>query len=630
MLKRYTSQGLLGIGIAVLLASSALAQDAPAGPEAPPGPSAPPGPAAPPTAGDAPQAPAAPVMIPDYQPVDATVLTDPDPADWPGYRRAYNGWGFSPLDQISVDNVDDLEPVWTVSTGYSEGHEAPPMVINGKMFVSTAGNQVLALDAATGEILWRYQRELPPDMLGSHPTNRGVGFWDDKVFFVSRDSVLVAIDAATGAEVWSATMEDYRNGYYSNLAPLVVDGNVIVGTSGGERGIRGYIAAYDAETGDEAWRTFLVPAPGEPGSETWPQPGDEFEDAWMTGGASSWITGQYDPETNLVYWGTGNGGPWMGDQRPGDNLYVTSVVALDPETGEIKGHFQYHPNDSFDWDEVAAPILVDLPNREGETVPGLVHASRSGVLWQLERTPEGPIEFISGAPYVDQNWIGSMDSETGYVEYAEGTKPGTGITGDFCPSFWGGKDWPPIAYSPDTNYVYIPANENMCTRMQGGTVVDYRPGASFTRGTQGDFSELYIVEGADHIGEVQAWDLSTGEMVWSHEFADSQNWGPLMATGGGLVFGGGTNDSMFRAFDAESGDIVWEQRVNSGVIGVPSTFEVEGRQYVAVQAGWGIDAASMQNRLASSYPDRFAPASTVPTGGVIWVFALPEDEASEG
>jgi alcohol dehydrogenase (cytochrome c) len=619
VIKKYTSRSLVGAGIVALLASTAMAQQATPGPAAPPGPPAAPG--APPTAAGAPEAPPPPVVITDYQPVTAETLTNPADGDWPGYRRTYDGWGFSPLSQVTAENVDQLEPVWTISTGFAEGHEAPPMVIDGKMFVSTAGNQVLAIDAASGEILWRYQRELPADMLGSHPTNRGVGFWGDKIYFVSRDSVLVALDAASGAEVWSATMEDYRNGYYSNLAPLVVDGKIIVGTSGGERGIRGYVAAFDAESGDELWRTFVVPAPGEPGSETWPD-----DDSWETGAGSSWITGQYDPESDLIYWGTGNGGPWMGDQRPGDNLYITSVIALDPASGEIKGHFQYHPNDSFDWDEVAAPILVDLPNAAGEMVPGLVHAARNGVLWELERTPEGPINFIAGTPYVAENWIESMDPETGRVEYAEGTKPGTGIMGDFCPSFWGGKDWPPIAYSPELNYVFIPANENLCTRMQGGTVVEYRPGASFTRGTQGDVSELYLAEGADHIGEVQAWDLSTGEQVWTHEFADSQNWGPLMATAGGLVFGGGTNDSMFRAFNAETGDVVWEQRLNSGVIGVPSSFEVDGRQYVAVQAGWGIDAASMQNRLATSYPDRFAAATTVPTGGVIWVFALPEAE----
>ncbi|MHA6688846.1 PQQ-dependent dehydrogenase, methanol/ethanol family [Devosia sp. A449] len=571
----------------------------------------------------APAAPAAPVAIPDYKPVTLDNLVNPADADWPMYRRTYNGWGYSPLKQINLDNVKSLKPAWTVSTGYNEGHEAPTIVVNGVMFAATAGNQILALDAATGDILWRYKRDLPQDMLGSHPTNRGVAVLGDKVYWMSRDSVLVAIDAKTGTEVWNTTVQDYRLGYYANLAPLVVEDKIVVGTSGGERGIRGYIAAFDAETGAEAWRTFLVPEPGQPGSETWPQPGDEHEDAWKTGGASSWVTGQYDPETKTIYWGTGNGGPWMGDQRPGDNLYVTSVVALKPDDGSIVGHFQYHQNDSFDWDEVAAPILVDLPNKAGEKVPGLVHAARNGVLWQLERTEEGPIKFISGTPYVAENWIKSMDPETGRIEYAEGTKPGTGIEGDFCPSFWGGKDWPPIAYDPELEYVFIPANENLCTVMAGGTVVEYRPGASFTRGTQGDKSELYMVEGADHVGEVQAWDLKTGKEVWSHNF-QSQNWGPLLSTAGGLVFGGGTNDSMFRAFNSKTGEVVWEQKVNSGVTGVPASFEANGKQYISVQAGWGVDAAGMQTRLSASYPDKFVSSDRVPTGGVIWVFEVAE------
>lgn len=604
---------LLNFGLAVsftaLMAGAAYAQQAPA--------AAPAAPAA------APAAPAPVIAIPDYKSVTTESLVNPADGDWPMYRRTYNGWGYSPLKQITTENVKNLKPAWSVSTGYAEGHEAPTIVVDGVMFTATAGNQILALDAATGDILWRYKRELPADMLGSHPTNRGVALLGDKVYWMSRDSVLVAIDAKSGAEVWSTTVQDYRQGYYANLAPLVVEDKIVVGTSGGERGIRGYIAAFNAESGEEAWRTFLVPEPGQPGSETWPQPGDEFEDAWKTGGASSWVTGQYDPENKIIYWGTGNGGPWMGDQRPGDNLYVTSAVALKADDGEIVGHFQYHPNDSFDWDEVAAPILVDLTNKDGEKVPGLVHAARDGVLWELERTPEGPINFIKGTPYVEQNWIGSMDPETGYIEYAEGTKPGTGIEGDFCPSFWGGKDWPPIAYDPELNYVFIPANENLCTVMAGGTVVEYRPGASFTRGTQGDKSELYIAEGADHIGEVQAWDLSTGKEVWSTKF-QSQNWGPLMATAGGLVFGGGTNDSMFHAYDSKTGEILWQQKLNSGIIGVPASFEVDGKQYVSVQAGWGIDAASMQTRLASSYPDKFVSGDKVPTGGVIWVFEVEE------
>jgi alcohol dehydrogenase (cytochrome c) len=208
------------------------------------------------------------------------------------------------------------------------------------MFVATPGNQVIALDAKSGALLWRYRRPLPEDVILLHGTSRGVALYGDKVFFASGEAVLVALNAKTGQEVWTARVADNKSGYYMSVAPLIAGGNVLVGTSGGEMGIRGFVAAYDAETGKEVWRTYTVPAPGEPGSETWPK-GDQ----WKTGGAPVWVTGTYDPETNLAFWGTGNGGPWMGDQRPGDNLYTSSTVALDVATGKMKGHFQYHPND---------------------------------------------------------------------------------------------------------------------------------------------------------------------------------------------------------------------------------------------------------------------------------------------
>ena len=242
------------------------------------------------------------------------------------------GWGYSPLDQITTANASHLHPVWSMATGQVEGHQAPPIVNNGVMFVATPGNQVLAINAKTGDLLWRFRRPAPEDQFLLHPTSRGVGLWGDKVFLAASDATLVAIDAKTGKEVWNAKVEDYAKGYYMSLAPLVIDGKVLVGSSGGELGVRSFVAAYDAEKGKEVWRTYTIPAPGEPGSETWPK-GDQ----WKTGGGSVWITGVYDPETNLTFWGTGNGGPWMGDQRPGDNLFTSSVIALDAEHRQDEG-----------------------------------------------------------------------------------------------------------------------------------------------------------------------------------------------------------------------------------------------------------------------------------------------------
>src|SRR5262249_26223906 len=325
---------------------------------------------------------------------------------------------------------------------------------NGVMFVATPGNQVIAIDAKNGKLLWRYRRPLPEDVIFLHPTSRGVALSGTTVFFASGDAVLVALDARTGKEVWTATVADNKTGYYMSVAPLVAGGKVIVGASGGELGVRGFVAAFDVASGAEVWRAYTVPAPGEPGSETWPH-GDE----WKTGGGSVWVTGNYDPNTNLAFWGTGNGGPWMGDQRPGDNLYTSSTIAIDVDTGRIKGHFQYHPNDSWDWDEVSPPILVDY-KRNGRTIKGLIDVATGGYLWFLERT-DGAVKFVDGKPFVKQNVFKELDPKTGRPDVDPVRKPGTGKKADFCPSLWGGKDWPPIAFSPKTRMIYIPANENL-------------------------------------------------------------------------------------------------------------------------------------------------------------------------
>ena len=356
-------------------------------------------------------------------------------------------------------------------------------------------------------------RKCAENLVAPHPTSRGVALYGDKVFFAANDAVLVALNARTGEQVWTAKVAENKNGYYMTLAPLVAGGKVMVGASGGELGVRGFVAAYDPDNGRELWRTYTVPAPGEPGSETWPK-GDQ----WKNGGAPVWVTGNYDPQTNIAYWGTGNGGPWMGDQRPGDNLYATSTVAIDVATGRIKGHFQYHPNDSWDWDEVSPPILVDY-QRQGRTIKGLIDVARNGYLWFLERT-DGPINFVEGKPYVKQNVFRSLDPKTGRPDVDPASKPGTGKTADFCPSHWGGKNWPPIAFSPKTRMIYIPANENLCGTLVGRPAT-YTPGSSYTGAT----STLYLAPGANHIGEVQAWHVDTGQRVWTHTYGHRRQTG---------------------------------------------------------------------------------------------------------
>jgi alcohol dehydrogenase (cytochrome c) len=335
-------------------------------------------------------------------------------------------------------------------------------------------------------------------------------------------------------------------------------------------------------------------------------------DQWKTGGGPVWVTGNYGPETHLAFWGTGNGGPWMGDQRPGDNLYIASTIAIDVPTGQIRGHYQYNPNESWDWDEVSPPILVDF-KRDGRTIKGLINVARNGYLWFLERT-DGAIRFVQGVPFVRQNVFKGLDPRTGRPDVDPERKPGTGKKVDFCPSFWGGKDWPPIAFSPKTRMIYIPANENLCSTVTGQGVT-YEAGRRYT----GASLTLYLAPGADHIGEVQAWNVDTATRAWTHKYSGSQNWGPMLATGGGLVFTGGTNDRKLHAFDASTGELLWEFPTSSGIIAPPSSFLVDGKQYIAVQSGWGVDSRGMQSLLNSARPGEFPE---VPEGGTIWVFAV--------
>jgi alcohol dehydrogenase (cytochrome c) len=564
--------------------------------------------------GGAPAAPAAPTAsatarLRAYQPVTAARLRSPEDRNWLMIRRTYDGWGYSPLSQITTQNVSRLKQVWMFSTGEGRVHEAAPIVNEGVMFFSTPNNQVVALDAKTGGLLWRYRRPRPQGAYVLHDTNRGIALLGDKVFYAGGESMLVALDARTGKEVWRTIVADNKSGYYITLAPLVADGKVMVGVSGGEFGVRGFIAALHPDTGKELWRTYTVPAPGEPGSETWPK-GDQ----WKTGGAPVWVTGNYDPETNLSFWGTGNGGPWMGDQRPGDNLYVASTVAIDVATGQIKGHFQYNPNESWDWDEVSPPILVDY-QRNGRTIKGLINVARDGYVWFLERT-SGRINFVDGQPFVTQNVFRKLDPKTGRPDVDPARKPGTGKEASFCPNAHGGKNWPPIAFSPQTRMIYIPANNNICGVLTG-VPVTYKPGTSFAGSRSG---MPFAAPGATHVGgEVQAWNVDTGRRVWTHHYNKSPNWGSMLATAGGLVFTGGTNDRKVHAFDAASGKLLWEFTTVSGIVAPPTTFAIDGKQHLAVHVGWGGDARGMQAGLNRIFPGEYPE---VPEGGAVYVFAL--------
>src|ERR1700722_5476067 len=553
-----------------------------------------------------------PAVLRDYAAVTAERLRNPEDSNWLAIRRTYDGWGYSPLDQINTDNVKNLRPVWIFSTGEPKVHESAPLVNNGVMFISTPNNQVIAIDVRTGNLLWRYKKTRPSGAVVAHDTSRGVALYGDKVYFAAGEAVLIALDARTGKEVWTADVADSRAAYYITLAPLIADGKVMVGASGGETGIRGFVAAYDPETGKEQWRTYTIPAPGDPGSETWPKGGDQ----WTHGGGPVWVTGNYDPDTNTAYWGTGNGGPWMGDKRPGDDLYTSSTLAIDVATGAIKGYFQYAPNESWDWDEVSPPILVDY-QRNGRTVKGLIDVARNGYLWFLDRGNGGAIQFVEGKPYVYQNVFRSVDPVTGRPDIDLAHKPGTNKRADFCPGSHGGKNWPPIAYSPQTRMIYIPANENVCGSIMGVEEFTYVAGKGYS-GILFGHDPPVPPPATDHFGEVQAWNVDTGEKVWTHKFEKSPNWGAMLVPAGGLVISGGTHDPKIRAFDAKDGKMLWEFPTSSGIEAPVTTYLVDGKQYLAVLSGWGGDANGMNGaiqRTVSGVP-------SVPEGGSVWVFAL--------
>ena len=548
-----------------------------------------------------------------YSPVTDARLENPEPKNWLMYRGNYSGWGYSPLDKINTANVKKLTLAWSSATGVTEGHQAPPIVNNGYMYVTTPNAQVIAFNAKTGKEIWRYKKEIPADLLMLHNTNRGVALYGNKVYVATVDSHLIALDAVTGKVVWDKEVGDVKALSYITLAPLAAKGKILVGSSGGETGVRGFVAAFDADTGKEAWRTFMTAEPGTPGGDTWPG------DTAKHGGASVWITGTYDAKNNIAYWGTGNPAPWPTEGRKGDNLYSTSVVALNVDNGDIKGHHQYHHNDAWDWDEVSAPVLVNTEVK-GRKVNGAIHAGRNGYLWMLDRQQSGKIDFVNAVPYVHNDVFTSIDSKTGRPSYSAERTPGMGKAVNFCPSLWGGKDWPPEAWNPKTKLFYIPANNNLCSELPKADEITYKKGDLYIGyPIDGVLGSLRYKDGKKPatIGELQAWDLNTGKLAWVHKF-DRPIWSPLLTTGGNLIFTGGTNDKIFRAFDAKTGKVLWQYNMPSGVTAVPSSFEIDGEQYIAVQAGWGIDAQRMQSGIDALD----AQVTLVPQGGTVMVFKL--------
>ena len=527
-----------------------------------------------------------------------------EPHNWLTYSGGYFSQRYSELDQIAPANVGDLELQWVYQTPVFGPWQATPIVVDGVMYVSQRPNDIVALDARTGRVFWVYSYPTPSDhraCCGSN--NRGVAVLGDRVFMGTLDAHVVAIDASTGAELWDVEVADKHLAYSLTLAPLAVKDKVIIGTAGGDRGIRGFIAAYDAETGEEAWRFYTIPGPGEPGHETWepcpPNPETYCDpQAWAHGGAAAWITGSYDPELDLIYWGTGNPGPdFNREQRPGDNLYSNSVVALDADTGRIRWHFQFTPNDPYDYDSVQIPVLADI-ERGGTLFKVVLWANRNGFYYVLDRATG---RFLTGLPFVEVNWAEGLDDSGRPVETPQ--PPGAPT----YPGVQGGTNWYSPAYSPRTELFYIPAWEDYASVFDGAPQ-EYEQGEYFTGGLTGAFGPALDAppvpgltrgpintwtDAAGH-GAVLAVDALTGEARWKFEMTDVISSG-ILTTASNLLFAG-ARSGYFQALDASTGDLLWRANLGGQLVNGPMTYEVDGEQYVAVIAGNALSTFALRDR----------------------------------
>jgi alcohol dehydrogenase (cytochrome c) len=541
--------------------------------------------------------------IPSYQPVTTLrLLKAQQDNGWLMYRRNYESTGYAPFDLINTKNVANLKVAFDMQSDLSQGHEAAP-VVNGKyMFVTTPMDHLYALDATNGKVLWKYDYPLDPKALKTvccDVVNRGVALYDDMVFMGTLGNHIVALDAPTGKVLWDTALAPPGVGYFISGAPLVVNGKVIIGDGGGEYGARGFVVGLDAKTGKVEWKTYTTAAPGTPGGDTWPK------GAYKTGGGNPWITGTYDHATNTLFWGVGNPGPWLATLRPGDNLYTDSVLALDPNTGKIKWHYQWTPNDTWDYDGANETVMTNL-TFQGKDYKALVHADRNGWFYAVDRT-DG--KLIYAEPFVHTTSISGM--KNGVAQQDPDMVPTVDKQVFACPSFLGGKNWWPISIDPQTQMAYIPT-QHACMDIKGAQPVAYKAGLAF-------LDESFTVKHDptdENWGSVQAVDLNTGKQVWQHE--QHLPWaGATMTTSGGLMFSGST-DGHFMAFDAKTGKVLWTSpELTSGIIGVPTTYVVDGKQYVAVWAGWGGAGPIWGGQMAND-PD----VKSIPKGGHLYVFAL--------
>ena len=535
------------------------------------------------------------------------------------YGMGHQAQRFSPLDKLTPDSVKGLVPVWSFSFGGEKqrGQESQPIIHDGTIYVTGSYSRLYAVDAKTGQKKWQYDHRLPEGIMPCcDVVNRGAAIYKDKVYFATLDARLVALNKDTGKVVWSKKIEDYKAGYSATSAPLIVDGKVITGNSGGEFGIIGMVEARDAETGELVWQRPTIEGNmgtlnGKESTMTGVLNASWTGDLYKTGGGATWLGGTYDPETKTLFFGTGNPAPWNSHLRPGDNLYTSSTLAIDPANGDIKWHYQTTPHDGWDFDGVNELVSFDL-KKDGQTIKAGAKADRNGFFYVLDRTNG---KLLSASPFVTKiTWAKEIDLKTGRPVYIDDNRPGNPAGADkgkpvfSAPAFLGAKNWMPMAYSPATELFYVPANE------WGMDIwnepITYKKGAAYL-GAGFTIKPLYD----DYIGALRAIDPKTGKIVWEYK-NPAPLWGGVLTTAGNLVFTG-TPEGYLKAFDAKSGKEVWKFNTGSGVVGSPVTWEQDGEQYVAVVSGWGGAVPLWGGDVAKLVKD-------INQGGSLWVFKLPK------
>jgi len=519
------------------------------------------------------------------------------------YGMGYHQNRYSPLAQINKGNVKRMVPVWTLSLENELGEQAQPLIYDGVMYVSNA-KWTVAIDALSGKQIWRTPVEFEPDtprVVCCGVSNKGVALYNGKVFRTTLNAFVVALDQKTGKEVWRQKAAEWKEGYSQTVAPLIANGVLVTGISGAEFGIRGFLDGWEPDTGKHLWRRYTTAGPDDKGHDTW-----EPRDAYANGGGSTWITGSYDPDLDLMYWGTGNGGPWNPVARKGDNLYVASIIAVRPKTGEIAWHYQATPNDVYDWDAVWEVILADI-KVDGQPRKVAMQMNRNGFLYVLDRTNG---KLISAKAFEKVSWATHVDMATGRpVESEDSKKLRAGGTIDMWPSTRGGKNWPHAAFNPNTGLLYANTIHGYST-YRFTDLAPFKPGFRY-QGIENKYPQLTPGE---VVGHIEAIDPLTAKPKWRVPLKDYQVASAILATGGGLLFNGRHTGEFF-AMDADTGETLWSFQTGSGVNSMPVMWTHKGKQYVTVLSGLGgLYGYTSRQRLPQ-----------VPLGGSVWTFALFDD-----